>query len=58
MLKAILCPTAKLHLKTLFVQVVIIGENFFEGLQVAFGSTTVWPEVRESNQNLFIIGSF
>ncbi|PAV88500.1 hypothetical protein WR25_07891 isoform A [Diploscapter pachys] len=25
-------------------QVVIIGENFFEGLQVAFGSTTVWPE--------------
>ncbi|KAK6761028.1 hypothetical protein RB195_022191 [Necator americanus] len=26
-------------------QVIIIGENFFEGLQVAFGSTTVWSEL-------------
>ncbi|VDK37280.1 unnamed protein product [Gongylonema pulchrum] len=24
--------------------VIIIGENFFEGLQVAFGPTTVWSE--------------
>lgn len=24
----------------------IIGENFFEGLQVAFGVTTVWNDVR------------
>ncbi|KHJ89873.1 IPT/TIG domain protein, partial [Oesophagostomum dentatum] len=26
-------------------QVIVIGENFFEGLQVAFGSTTVWSEL-------------
>ncbi|CAJ0574842.1 unnamed protein product, partial [Mesorhabditis spiculigera] len=25
-------------------QVVLIGENFFDGLQVAFGSTTVWSD--------------
>lgn len=29
--------------------VIIIGENFFEGLQVAFGPTTVWSEVCESS---------
>lgn len=27
--------------------VIIIGENFFEGLQVAFGPTTVWSDVRK-----------
>lgn len=26
--------------------VIIIGENFFEGLQVVFGSMIVWSEVR------------
>nr|CDJ92825.1 Cell surface receptor IPT TIG domain containing protein [Haemonchus contortus] len=26
-------------------QVIVIGENFFEGLQIAFGSTTVWSEL-------------
>ncbi|VDM76047.1 unnamed protein product [Strongylus vulgaris] len=25
--------------------VIVIGENFFEGLQIAFGSTTVWSEL-------------
>lgn len=28
--------------------VIIVGENFFEGLQVAFGPTTVWSEVCDS----------
>ncbi|PIO72288.1 IPT/TIG domain protein [Teladorsagia circumcincta] len=26
-------------------RVIVIGENFFEGLQIAFGSTTVWSEL-------------
>jgi len=27
-------------------QVVIIGDNFFEGLQAVFGTNLVWSEVR------------
>ena len=29
--------------------VVVVGENFFEGLQVCFGSTTVWAELVTPN---------
>jgi len=33
----------------------IVGDNFFDGLQVVFGSMLVWSEVhRPRNDNLFI----
>ena len=28
--------------------VIVIGENFFDGLQVVFGSMLVWSEVRDT----------
>ena len=28
--------------------VIVIGENFFDGLQVVFGSMLVWSEVRDA----------
>lgn len=31
--------------------VIVIGENFFDGLQVVFGSMLVWSEVRASSQH-------
>lgn len=28
-------------------QVIIVGDNFFDGLQVVFGTMLVWSEVRQ-----------
>jgi len=34
--------------------VIIIGDQFFDGLQVVFGTTLVWSEVRNSLKLLSI----
>jgi hypothetical protein len=36
---------------------VLIGENFHDGLQVCFGTTSVWGEVRIYGQYLLLINS-
>ena len=35
----------------------IIGDNFFEGLQVVFGTMTVWSEVSSSRMTFMLVRS-
>ena len=37
---------------------VLVGDNFFEGLQVVFGSVVVWSEVSRKGGFLGFVGFF
>lgn len=38
-------------------QVIIVGDNFFDGLQVVFGTMLVWSEVSETQSRLVSVPS-
>lgn len=39
-------------------QVIIVGDNFFDGLQVVFGTMLVWSEVRFYENFSFVVIKF